>query len=109
MHYQYDRGGRLIRTVDSDDYADVYTYDEKSQMLTAAHKDGVPVVANAYSNDSYIESETVADSGKFQFSYARGPRNVIYESQITDPHEMLTSFLFQRDGYTQTLPRLAGH
>jgi YD repeat-containing protein len=109
MRYEYDRGGRLIRTVDSDGYTDVYTYDEKSQMLTAAHKDGVPVVANAYSNDSYIESETVADSGKFQFSYSRGPRNVIYESQITDPHDMLTSFLFQRDGYTQTLPRLAGH
>jgi YD repeat-containing protein len=108
VHYEYDPGGRLIRTVDSDGHTDVYTYDEKSQMLTAAHENGVTVVTNTYSNDSYIESQTVADSGKFEFSYFRGPRNVIYESQITDPHELLTSFLFRRDSYTQTLPRVSG-
>jgi hypothetical protein len=75
----------LIETVDSDGHTDVYTYDEKSQMLTAAHENGVMVVTNAHANDSYIESRTVANSGKFEFSYFRRPRNVIYESQITPP------------------------
>ncbi len=109
MHYEYDAGGRLIRTLDSDGHSDVYTYDEKSQMLTAAHENGVPIVTNAYSNDGYVKSQTVADSGKFEFSYFRESRNVIQESQITDPHEMLTSFLFGPYGYRQTLPRLSAH
>jgi YD repeat-containing protein len=109
MRYEYDSGGRLIRTLDSDGRTDVYTYDEKSQMLAATHENGVPVVTNAYSNDGYIKSQTVAGAGDFEFSYFRGPRNVIYESQLTDPHKMLTSFLFRYDSYTQTLPRLSEH
>ena len=104
VRYEYDAGGRLIRATDSDGHVDAYTYDEKAQMLTVRHEDGAPVLINAYSNDSYIKSQTVADGSKFGFSYFRQSRNVIYESQITDPHGMLTSFLFRGGCYTQTLP-----
>jgi len=109
MQYEYDSGGRLVRATDSEGHVDTYTYDEKAEMLTAGHGGDSVVVRNAYSNDGYIKSQTVADGGKFEFSYFRGPRNVIRESQITDPGGMLTSFLFGRGGYTQTLPRLSGH
>jgi hypothetical protein len=34
---------------------------------------------------------------------------VIQDSQITDQHEMLTSFLFGAYGYPQTLPRPSAH
>jgi YD repeat-containing protein len=109
MQYEYDSGGRLVRATDSESHVDSYTYDEKSEMLTAGHGNGSAVVTNAYSNDGYIKSQTLADGGKFEFSYFRGPRNVIHESQITDPRGMLTSFLFGRGGYSQTLPRLSAH
>lgn len=109
VQYEYDSGGRLVRATNSEGHVDTYTYDEKAEMLTAGHGNNSAVVTNAYSNDGYIKSQTVADSGKFEFSYLRGSRNVIQESSITDPHGMLTSFLFGRGGYTQTLPRLSGH
>jgi YD repeat-containing protein len=109
MQYEYDSGGRLVRATDSEGHVDTYTYDEKAEMLTAGHGGDSAVVRNAYSNDGYIKSQTVADGGKFEFSYFRGPRNVIRESQITDPGGMLTSFLFGRGGYSQTLPRLSAH
>jgi YD repeat-containing protein len=109
VQYEYDSGGRLVRATNSEGHVDTYTYDEKAEMLTAGHGNNSAVVTNAYSNAGYIKSQTVADSGKFEFSYLRGSRNVIQESSITDPHGMLTSFLFGRGGYTQTLPRLSGH
>ena len=68
VRYEYDAGGRLIRATDSDGHVDAYTYDEKAQMLTVRHEDGAPVLINAYSNDSYIKSRTVADGSKFGFS-----------------------------------------
>jgi YD repeat-containing protein len=109
MQYEYDSGGRLVRASDSEGRVDSYSYDGKSEMLTAGHRKGSAVVTNAYSNDGYIKSQTLADGGKFEFSYFRGPRNVIHESQITDPRGMLTSFLFGPGGYSQTLPRLSAH
>jgi YD repeat-containing protein len=109
VRYEYDAGGRLIRATDSEGHVDTYSYDAKSEMLTAGRANGSTILTNAYSNDGYIKSQTVADGGKFEFSYFRGPRNVMQESQITDPGGMLTSFLFGRGGYSQTLPRLAAH
>ena len=88
---------------------DSYTYDEKSEMLTAGHGSGSAVATNAYWNDGYITSQTVADGSKFEFSYLRGPQNMMHESQISDPRGVLTSFLFGRAGYGQTLPRLSVH
>jgi YD repeat-containing protein len=109
VKYEYDQGGRLIRVVDSGGHVDTYTYDDRNQMLTAGHENDTPVVINEYSNDSYVESETLAEGGKFVFDYFRGSRNVIQESGITDPHGMLTSFLFGPGGYKQTLPTPSPH
>jgi hypothetical protein len=72
-------GGRLVRATDSEGHVDSYTYAEKSEMLTAGHDYGSAVVMNAYSDDGYIKSQTVADGGTFEFSYFRGQRNVIHE------------------------------
>jgi YD repeat-containing protein len=104
VRYEYDKGGRLIRVTDSAGNVDAYTYDDKSQMVTAAHKDGAPILVNAFTNDGYIRNQTVADGGKFEFSYFRSSRNITYECQITDPHGLLTSFLLGPGGYTQSLP-----
>ena len=109
VQYEYDSGGRLIRARDSDGHVDAYTYDEKNQMLTARHETGPAVLTNTFSNDGYITNQTLVDGGKIEFSYFRGPRNILDQSHVTDPSGMLTSFFFAGGGYTQTLPRLAGH
>ena len=109
VQYDYDSGGRLIRVRDSEGHVDAYTYDEKNQMLTARHETGPAVLTNTFSNDGYITDQTLADGGKIEFSYFRGPRNIIDQSHVTDPSGMLTSFFFAGGGYTQTLPHLGGH
>lgn len=109
VQYEYDSGGRLIRARDSDGHVDAYTYDEKNQMLTARHETGLAVLTNTFSNDGYITDQTLVDGGKVEFSYFRGPRNIIDQSHVTDPSGMLTSFFFAGGGYTETLPRLGGH
>ncbi len=92
VQYEYDPGGRLIRTRDSDGQVGTYSYDEKAEMLTAGHENGPVVLTNTYSNDGYIKDQTLADGGKVEFSYFRGPRNIIDQSHVTDPSGMLTSF-----------------
>jgi YD repeat-containing protein len=109
VQYEYDPGGRLIRARDSDGHMDAYTYDEKNQMITARHETGPAVLTNAFSNDGYITGQTLVDGGKIEFSYLRGPRNIIEQSRVTDPSGMLTSFFFAGGGYTQTLPHFGGH
>jgi len=105
LQYEYDRGGRLIRVTDSSGNVDAYTYDEKSQMITAAHQTGAPILVNAYLNDGYIKTQTVADAGTFQFGYFRSSRNVTTQAFIIDPHKLMTSFiLYEGDNYTQSLP-----
>jgi YD repeat-containing protein len=104
VHYEYDQAGRLNRVSDSSGTVTTYTYDEKSQMTTVAHNSGTPILVDTFTNDGYIESETVADAGKFEFSYFRSSRNVTTEAAITDPHGILTSFMLGPDGYTQSLP-----
>jgi hypothetical protein len=88
VQYEYDPGGRLIRARD---------------------ETGPAVLTNAFSNDGYITDQTLVDGGKIEFSYFRGPRNIIDQSRVTDPSGMLTSFFFSGGGYTQTLPHFGGH
>ena len=100
--YDYSKGS-LIRAADSDGRVDTYTYDEKGQMLTAAHGSKNPVLINQYSNDGYIKCQTMSDGRRFGYAYAR-EGNVIHENQIMDPNGLETYIEYADQGYLESLP-----
>ena len=103
VRYEYDSGGRLARVSDSDGRVDGYAYDEKSQMIAAAHGDGPPVLTMRYTNDGYVNSQTLANGRKFEITYFRGDRNVTTEAFVVDPRGLQTLFDLGPRGYTQSL------
>lgn len=109
VDYEYDRGGRLIRVKDSEGHVDSYSYNDKGAMLTASHGTDAPILKNEYFSDGYIKSQTMADGRKFDYTYARSSGNVIQESGLTDPNGLMTSFVYYRNGYTQSLPTARPH
>lgn len=104
MRYDYDTGGRMIRATDSEGHVDSYTYDEKGQMITAGHGNRNPVLTNAYFPDGYIKSQLMGDGKRFEYSYFRRERNVVYESLILDPNGLETYVQYVRFGYLRSLP-----
>jgi uncharacterized protein RhaS with RHS repeats len=58
VRYEYDGGGRMIQAMDSAGHVDSYSYDEKGEMLTAAHGTEKPFLTNAKFSDSYIKKQT---------------------------------------------------
>jgi YD repeat-containing protein len=104
MQYEYDAGGRMIRATDSDGHVDSYAYDEKAQMITAGHGAEKPFLTNGYFPDGYIKSQVMGDGNKFEYSYFRRERNVIYESSILDPNGLETYVQYVRGGYLRSLP-----
>jgi YD repeat-containing protein len=104
VQYDYDTAGRMVRATDSERHLDSYTYDEKGQMITAGHGTGNPVLTNGYFPDGYIKSQVMSDGGKFEYSYFRRERNVIYESLILDPNLLETYVQYVPGGYIQSLP-----
>lgn len=104
MQYQYDARGRLIRASDSEGHVDLYTYDDKGEMLTVAHGSDPPILINTYGGGGFIKSEALADGRKFEYSYAIGPRNIIYRSVVKEPNGLETDFDYGPIGYIQSLP-----
>jgi YD repeat-containing protein len=104
VRYEYNAGGRMIRATDSEGHEDSYTYDDKAQMTTAGHGSGNPILTNTYFSDGYIKSQVMGDGKKFEYSYFRRERNVIYESLILDPNGLETYFQYVPGGYVRSLP-----
>lgn len=104
IHYDYDAGGRMMRAIDSEGHVDSYTYDDKAQMITAGHGSGKPVLTNGYFPDGYIKSQVMGDGKKFEYSYFRRERNIIYESLILDPNGLETYAQYVGDSYVRSLP-----
>jgi YD repeat-containing protein len=104
VQYEYDAGGRMSRATDSQGHVDSYTYDEKGQMITAGHGTARPILTNKYFPDGYIKSQVTGDGKKFEYSYFRRERNVIYESLILDPNGLETYVQYVRGGYLRSLP-----
>ena len=100
--YDY-KDGSLIRATASDGHVDTYTYDEKGQMLTAAHGKKQPVLINEYFNDGYLKCQTMSDGQGFGYSYARDG-NSIQESQIIYPNGLETYIQYGGSGYLESLP-----
>jgi predicted Zn-dependent protease len=100
--YDY-KGGSLIRATDSQGQVDIYTYDDKGQMLTAAHGNGNPILINKYLNDGYIKCQTMSDGREFGYAYARDG-NFIHENQIMDPNGLETYIQYEGNGYLESLP-----
>jgi YD repeat-containing protein len=109
VNYRYDVGGRLVAVRDSEGNSESYTYDDKSQMLTADDGGRVPRLTNTYFPDGSIRSETLADGRKFYFWYERDSRNLLLSTSLTDPNGMLTSMNYYSRGYTQSLPTPTPH
>jgi YD repeat-containing protein len=107
VSYDYDAGGRMVRATDSAGHVDSYTYDEKAQMITAGHGSGKPVLINGYFPDGYIKSQIMGDGKKFEYSYFRRERNIVYESTILDPNGLETYIQYVRGGYIRSLPSAA--
>jgi YD repeat-containing protein len=104
MQYEYDAGGRMIRGTDSHGHVDSYTYDEKGEMVTAGHGTANPILTNKYFPDGYIKSQVMGDGKKFEYSYSRGERNLIYEGLILDPNRLETHIRYVGGGYRRSLP-----
>jgi YD repeat-containing protein len=104
MQYEYDASGRMIRATDSVGHVDSYTYDDKGQMISAGHGTASPILTNKYFPDGYIKSQVMGDGKKFEYSYFRRERNVIYESLILDPNGLETYVQYVRGGYLRSLP-----
>jgi YD repeat-containing protein len=107
IQYEYDAGGRMIRATDSQGQVDSYTYDEKGQMTSAGHGTANPILTNKYFPDGYIKSQVMGDGKKFEYSYFRRERNIIYESLILDPNGLETYIQYERGGYRRSLPSAA--
>jgi YD repeat-containing protein len=107
VHYDYDAAGRMVRAIDLEGHIDSYTYDEKAQMITAGHGSGKPVLTNGYFPDGYIKSQVMGDGEKFEYSYFRSERNVIYESLVLDPNGLETYVQYVGGGYVRSLPSAA--
>jgi YD repeat-containing protein len=106
VDYEYDSRGRLTRVKASDGAMDTYTYDDRDQMLTAGHGDGSTVLKIQYFADNYVKSETLADGRSFSYTYFRGPQNIIQESGVTVPNGLMISFLYDENGYRESLPTI---
>jgi uncharacterized protein RhaS with RHS repeats len=65
-------------------------YNEKGQMLTAAHGSEKPTLTNEYFIDGYIKGQTLSDGRVFRYAYSR-ELNVVRENQITDPNGLETT------------------
>jgi YD repeat-containing protein len=103
MQYDYDTDGHMIQATDSDGNVESYTYDEKGQMLTAAHGNEKPFLTNQYFVDGYIKSQTMGDGQSFTYAYFRDD-SAIRENQITDPNGLETYVRYDRYGYLEFLP-----
>lgn len=102
VQYDYDKGS-LIRAAASDGSVDHYSYDDKGQLLTAAHGTAEPVLTNHYFVDGYIKRQTMSNGQSFEYHYFRdGGR--IQENQITDPNGLETYVLYGQGGYREWLP-----
>jgi YD repeat-containing protein len=104
MQYDYEDHGSLVRAIVSDGQVDSYTYDNKGQMLTAGHGSANPILTNEYFMDGYIKCQTMEDGKKFEYSYFRRERNVIYETSIIDPNGLETYVQYVRGGNLRSLP-----
>lgn len=100
--YDYNNGS-LIRATDSDGHVDIYTYDERGQMLTAAHGGENPILINEYSIDGYIKCQTICDGRRFGYACTRDG-HFIHENQIMDPNGLETYIQYEGNGYLESLP-----
>src|SRR5580658_2696503 len=96
--------GRMIQATDSEGHVDAYSYDEKGEMLTAAHGTEKPFLTNAYFSDSSIKEQILGDGRKCEYAYFRTERNIMRENQITTPNGLETHIQYVPGGYTQSLP-----
>jgi YD repeat-containing protein len=107
LTYDYDPRGCLSKVADSDGHTDSYTYDDKFQMLTVARDSDPPIITNEYDSGQII-SQTLASGERFLYHYTSEPegrRNVMLPDLITDPRGLVTFFVYNSEGYIQSLPQ----
>ena len=98
----------MIRAKAADGSVDAYGFDNKGQMLIAAHVDKKAVITNTYFVDGHIKSQTMGDAQGFEYSYAREGGRILVTS-ITDPNGLETYVRYQSGGYLEWLPASMGH
>jgi YD repeat-containing protein len=104
MHYEYDARGRLIRAADSDGNSETYTYDDGNDMLSVAEGTQTPLIANEYTANNLIRTQTLSDGRHFEYSYAYGTQRQIRETVFKHPNGLYTFFYYGTNGYFQSLP-----
>lgn len=105
--YDYDPRGCLSKVTDSDGHSESYTYDDKFQLLAVTQGSDNAVIANEYDISGKIISQTMSTGEKFLYHYTSDPQgrgNSTVPDLITDPRGLVTFFLYNSEGYTQSLP-----
>lgn len=108
LTYDYDPRGCLSKVTDSDGHAESYSFDDKFQMLTVTQDSNVPAVINEYDISGQIISQTMSTGEKFLYHYTSDPQgrgNATVPDVITDPRGLVTHFLYNSEGYIQSLPQ----
>lgn len=93
----------MNRATASDGSVDSYTYDDKGQMITAAHGSEKPFLTNQFFVDGYIKSQTLRNGQTFQYRYSR-EAGKIYNTYITNPNGLETYVRYEPGGYLEWLP-----
>lgn len=106
VNYEYDPDGCLIQVSDSNGRTSSYTYDKKHQMLQIMRGTDPAILTNTYDSQRNIQSQTMADGKRFEYSYVPVSLNSrdLVPDLITAPNGSLTYIRYRAGSYTQSLP-----
>jgi len=108
LTYDYDVRGCLSNVTDSHGSYESYNYDDKFQMLTVTRDSDVPAITNEYDISGKVISQTMSTGEKFLYHYTADPQgrgNATVPDLISDPRGLVTHFLYNSEGYIQSLPQ----
>jgi YD repeat-containing protein len=98
----------LWKVTDPDSKVEEYTYDGSGRMLTIQDKRGNVVVTNTYDGSGRVATQTLADTGVFQFSYTTDGSGKITRTDVTDPRNYVERIEFNSGGFVTSSTRAYG-
>lgn len=83
----------------SDGSFEVYTYNDRNEMLTIAYGSKDPVLVNRYTSNNLIDGQIPSDGRQFEYSYEYATQMVIRQNVFKHPNGLYTYFDYGSGGY----------